>query len=317
MSPRIPSIPLLAGLALLSPAASVAQSTICNSVSNNTVFDTLTSMGGPNLLVALKAKAATVLVATRAEVWTGEAAGTNSIALWSHDPIGDKPAQALSTASWSMTRINGWQGANFASPVVLPANADFWLVWAPVNGAQASIQINNYPGGTVQRGSFDGGQSWNGPYTSTLWKYRVFCGGTPGHFEAFGTGCTGSNRLRPELGFFNVPTLGQSTVFALERALASSTAMLALGASSTAWGAITLPFNMAAIGAPGCTALCSIEISLSTSIDVTGQANLSVGVPNLASLVGQAIYTQWVVLDPLANGLQLVVSNGGKGSVGN
>lgn len=313
--PRMLHRTLLSSLVMASLLG--AQSTICHSLSNNTTFDTLTSMGGPNLWLAIKtqAPATTVVVATRAEIWTGEALGTNSLSLWSHDAVNNRPATQLGGGSWSMSRVNGWQGVTFAPIVILPST-DFWIVWAPINGAQASIEINNFPGGPTYRGSFDNGQSWNGPYSSTLWKYRIFCGGSPGHFELMGSGCTGSNRLRPELGFVGVPTLGQNTVFLLERGLASSTAFLSLGASSTAWGPTPLPFDMGAIGAPGCMALCSLDIVLSTAIDVTGQANLSLPVPSLAALLGQPLFSQWLVVDPAVNALKLVVSSGGKGKFG-
>lgn len=306
---------LLISLLLISTAAS-AQSSICHSLANNTVFDNLTSMGGPNLWIAIKTQAAVPLVVTRVEIWTGEALGTNSLWLYSNDAVNNRPLANLGGASWSMSRVNGWQGVTFPAPVVLLPNTDFWVVWAPINGAQASIQINNYPGGPTYRGSFDAGQNWNGPYSSTLWKYRIFCGGSPGHFEIFGTGCTGSNRLRPELGFFGTPTIGQSTVLMLERALASSNAWLTIGASNTMWGSVTLPYDMAGIGAAGCLVLCSPDIALGTPVDVTGQANLPVGIPNVPAFVGQPFFTQWLVYDPTANGLQLVVSNGGKGKIG-
>lgn len=301
---------------VLVPADLTAQSSICHSLANNTVFDNATSMGGPNLWLAIKTQAATPLVVTRVEIWTGEATGTNSLWLYSNDAVGNKPLASLGGASWAMTRVNGWQGATFATPIVILPNTDFWVVWAPINGAQASIQVNIYPGGPTYRGSFDAGQNWNGPYSSTLWKFRIFCGGSPGHFELFGTGCTGSNRLRPELGFFGVPTVGQNTVFMLERALASSTAFLAIGASSTSFGGLTLPFDMAVLGAAGCAILCSHDLTVSTPIDVTGQANLPLGIPNSSGLVGVPFYAQWLVLDPLANPLQLVVSNGGRAKIG-
>ncbi len=294
-----------------------AQSSICHSLSNNTVFDNNTSMGGPGILVGIRQHAAAQLVATRAEIWTGEQSGTNSIGIWSHDAVNDRPLANLGSASWSMSPVNGWQGATFASPVTIPANGDFWLVWAPIRNAQSSIQTTPFVGGPTYRASLDNGQNWNGPFTNTLWKLRIFCGGRPGHYEVFGTGCVGSNRQRPVLGFFNVPTIGQSTVFMLDKARGSSSAALVIGASNTIWGAAPLPFDMTGLGAPTCNLLASLDLLVSTPTDVTGQANLPITVPGVTALVGRLLYNQWLVLDPGANALQIVVSGGGRAVIGN
>lgn len=303
---------LVASFAFVLPA----QSSICHSLSNSTVFADGTSMGGPGLLVGIRQRAASQIVARRAEVWTGEQLGTNSIGIWSHDATNNRPLANLGTASWSMTRINTWQGATFATPITIPASADFWLVWAPINSAQASIQTTPFMGGPTYRASTDGGQTWNGPFTDTLWKLRISCGGSPGHYEVFGTGCIGSNRNRPELGFFNVPTIGQSMVLMLERARGSSSAVLVLAASNTIWGGVPLPFDMTLIGAPTCSILASLDLLVNTPTDVTGQANVPVTVPAVAAFVGQPFYNQWLVLDQGANALQIVVSNGGSAVVG-
>src|SRR5687767_9447557 len=252
--------------------ALAAQSTICHSRANNTTFANNVSMGGPNLWVGIKLQTtAQPLVATRAEMWTGEQAGTNSIWLFSHDAAGNKPLQNLGGGSWAMSRINGWQGATFPAPVLITPNTTFWLVWAPINGAQSSIEIGNLPG-PEYRGSFDQGQNWNGPFSMQDWKYRIFCGGRPGHYEVYGAGCLGATRRRPELGFADVPTLGQNTVISLASGTPSGNAFLSLGASDTNWGALALPFDLTPFGASTCSVLASLDFSITTPIDVTGQA---------------------------------------------
>jgi hypothetical protein len=275
-------------------------------------------MGGPNLLLGIKARSpSTPLVATRAEIWTGEQAGVNTIGLWSHDAANNQPRASLGSASWSMSRINGWQGATFAAPIVILPNTDFWLVWAPINGAQASIQINVYPGGPTYRGSFNGGQSWNGPFNDILWKLRIHCGGSPGHYEVYGANCAGATRRRPELGFFDVPTIGRSTVLALTQGTPSGNAFLAIGGSDASWGAIPLPLDLTPFGAATCRLLCSLDLAVPTPLDVNGQANLPLSIPGDPSLVGRAFFNQWLVVDPAANALQMLLSNGGKARIGN
>jgi hypothetical protein len=194
-----------AALLLAATTASLslsAQAQIVHANFDTPTFDDGVSMGGPNLLFAIKTQAPTVLAATRVEVWTGEQSGTNTISLWSHDAINNRPLAPLGTGSWSMGRVNGWQGAPLATPVVLNANEDVWVVWGCQNGAQAPADGPG-PGAQQYRGSFDGGASWNGPFTGQQWKFRIWTG-FAGHYEVYGTGCNGS-RGTPQLGWYGMP----------------------------------------------------------------------------------------------------------------
>ncbi|MBK8096294.1 MAG: hypothetical protein IPK26_04260 [Planctomycetes bacterium] len=300
-------------LLLLVPGLA-GQATICHALNDNLNFDNNSSMGGPNLLLAIQTTAPVALTATRIEVFTGEQTGSNSIALWTHDPVGNRPLLSLGSGSWSMSRINGWQGANLATPISIAAGQTFWVVWSPINGAQASHQGGT--GGPVYRGSFDGGASWNGPFQSIQWKFRIWCGGPVGHYETFGAGCRLSTRTTPELGWFGLPRTGSSFQVLLERGLASSFALLTIGDSDTTWAGNALPFSLASFGAAGCNVLASVGESLFTPTDVTGQAVLTLNVPMSASLLGLQFYDQWFVHDPAANALQFAVSNGGRGLIG-
>ena len=304
-------------LLALSTAALPAQSTICQSLSNNNIFQNNNSMGGPNLWLGLKLQtSATPLVATRVEMWTGEQTGTNSVSLWTHDAVNNKPLVNLGTASWSMARPNGWQGANFSAPILIAPTTTFWLVWAPINGAQSSIEVAGVPG-PEYRGSFDNGQNWNGPFSMNLWKYRIYCGGTPGQYEVYGTACGGVSRRLPQVGFAGLPTIGQSTSILIESGVPSGNAFLAIGGSDTNWGALALPVDLTPIGAAGCFLRVSLDVTLATPLDVNGQASLPLSIPANAGLVGLPFYNQWLVLDPAANALQLVFSNGGRARIGN
>jgi hypothetical protein len=50
--------------------------------------------------------------------------------------------------------------------------------------------------------------------------------------------------------------------------------------------------------------------------DANGAGSTQVPVPNDASLCGAHAYQQWVILDPTANGLGFVTSNGGDARLG-
>lgn len=310
-----PSRFLCSAAAVLAISSLTAQSSICHAVSNNTVFENGASMGGPNLWLAMRTQSPVALSATRVEIWTGERTGTNTIGLWTHDAVNNRPAVNLGSAAWSMSAINAWQGATLPTPVAIPANTDFWIVWAPVNSAQSSIQQNT-GGATVYRGSFDGGQSWNGPFTGPIWKFRIHCGGSPGHYEVFGTGCAGATRRTPVLGFFGVPTIGQNMVLMLRNGLGGGNAFVSVGISDTLMNGVPLPIDLGPAGAPGCRVLASMEMVVGVPIDPTGESNLTLPIPAQPALVGASFFDQWFVLDPGANALQLVLSNGGKGIIG-
>jgi len=311
MNPKhlLPACLLLAtGLAALPAQAQILQADF-----NNNVFDDNVSMGGPGLWLAIKTTAVTTGVALRAEIWTGEQQGINSIDLWSHDPVGNRPLARLGGGSWSMGRTNGWQGAPLDTPVILLTNEEFWIVWAPINGAQSSVQGTG-AGAQPYRGSFNGGASWNGPFQSLQWKFRIWTG-TPGHYETYGSGCIG-NRSIPVLGWFGMPMVGGSFRWTLERGPANSFALLGFGESDTMSGSTPLPYSLASLGAPGCSVQASPLVTLLSPTDPAGAATLTATLPNTPAAIGFQIFNQWFCFDATANALGMTVSNAGKGTIG-
>jgi hypothetical protein len=304
-------------LALLAVLAAPlgAQSTICHSAFDTPNYNGAVSTGGPNLLIAIKTQVAVAVTATRVEVFTGNQSGQNTIAIWSHDAANNRPLAQLGSGAWSMGLQRGWQGANLTTPVTLAAGTDCWIVWGCINNSQSSIEGTG-AGAQPYRGSFDGGATWSGPFQSWQWKFRVYCGGPPGHYEVFGNGCAGSNRLRPALGWSGLPNLGASLQISLDRGLASSVALLTIGDSNTIMGTVNLPYDLGPQGAPGCPVLASIGSTLFVPTDATGRATASLGIPPNVNLQGLRFYDQWFVLDGTANVLGLTASNGGAGTVG-
>lgn len=306
----------LVGLAAIASPVLVAQSIVVHSAFATPAYEDTRSMGGPNLLLAIRTTIPQICVAMRLEVFTGERTGVNTLALWSNDPVNNRPLQNLGQGSWSMSRENGWQGAMLSLPVVLLANDDVWLVWGCQNGAQASsVGVGTAStGAQPYRASFDGGQTWNGPYQSVQWKFRIWTG-SPAHLTAFGAGCAGSNGT-PEFHWVGTPFVGTTYDLYLHRGPVNGFAILGLGFSDTQSGPYALPYPLGAFGAPGCDVLVSPKVTGLVPTDAMGEAVVPMALVNDPAFAGQPIFHQWFCLDVGANALGLSVSNGVAGIVG-
>lgn len=290
-----------------------AQAQIAHAEFDTFTFNTQVSMGGPGLLLAVKTTIPASFVASRVEVWTGEGAGSNTIALWSHDPVGNQPAVSLGSGSWSMTNTNGWQGAPLTTPVPLTTGQEVWIVWGCINGSQASVQGTG-AGAQPYRGSFNGGASWTGPFQGNQWKFRIWSG-PAGHATLYGAGCQGGAGV-PRLGWFGLPMAGGPFDVTLDRALPSTTAVLVLGDSDTSWAGGPLPFSLAPFGAPNCSLHTSLVASLTSGVDVTGQAVMTLVMPPNPALAGFPFFAQWACLDLAANAFGFTFSNAVAATVG-
>lgn len=300
---------LAAALALSSLGA---QATVSHANFDTLVFADGQSMGGPNLQLGIKTTIPSSFVATRIEVFTGEGSGANTVALWTHDATNNRPLAPISTGAWQMGITNTWQGAPLTTPVPLTAGQTVWVVWGCVNGSQSSIQSSG--AGAQYRGSFDGGATWTGPFSGQQWKFRIWSG-PAGHYEIFGVGCNGGAGV-PRLSWFGLPMAGTSFNVHLERAVASSAALLVLGDSNTTYNGVPLPFNLAPLGASACTLLSSVTATIATATDVTGQSVLALTIPANPTLAGIQFWNQWACLDPTANLFGFAFSNGGAATVG-
>lgn len=302
----------LTGVAPVS--AQVSPSSVCQADFDGPLYNPLVSMGGPNLLLGIRTQATSTYAATRIEVFTGNQRGVNSIAIWSHDAANNQPLAPLGTGTWEMSRVRGWQGANLTPSVPLLAGTTFWVVWGPINAAQSSIQATG-AGAQPYRGSFNGGASWNGPFQSNQWKFRIYCG-SPGHYEALGTGCPGASRMTPELGWNGIPNVGGSMDVLLQNGVANDFALLTIGDSVTTWLGNPLPYNLAPQGAPGCLVYNSVASTALVLTDGAGGASYTLNIPPTGSLFGYQFYDQWFVHDATANPLTYKVSGSGAGTIG-
>jgi hypothetical protein len=142
---------------------------------NNNVF-----MGGPIVAIAWTPVATETI--TRIEVFTGETAGPNALAIWSDD--GGSPSRPLAnlsnTNSFSLSLANSWQGADLLTPVTVTAGGKYWIVYDPAGGEQCPCQNGTgqqYWGGSGGTITGTPAPSWFGPFSfpDRAWKFRVFC----------------------------------------------------------------------------------------------------------------------------------------------
>lgn len=132
-------------------------------------FDDNVSMGGPQMWFAMRYRPAADVTVDQAQVFTGEVVGASSIGVWTS--AGGAPGARLASGEWTVGQGNEWQGALLDQPVQLSAGVDYWVVWTPPNGAQATWDSS---GSDLvdYRSSFDGGQTWGLTYRDKL-KLRV------------------------------------------------------------------------------------------------------------------------------------------------
>lgn len=251
----------------------------------------------------------------RVEIFTGETSGPHSVAIWTTHPVQGVPGTQLSQGWWSASAQNSWQGADLQSTVSLVTGQPYWVVWQTVAGAQDST--NNANGGrytVLTVDSQDNGMTWGRPRWAES-KYRLVCIDL-GTYASYGQGCVGSRGVIPLLAWSGLPTAGTVFTLRLVDGEPGSVAALVTGVSEQTWLGVPLPYDLTLSGAPGCTVACSLELLIPSPIDTAGRVNVDLSIPRDPTVVGRNFYNQWWVFDPMANALQVSVSQGGHGVVG-
>jgi hypothetical protein len=183
---------------LVAAAATFARAqTVCHVENDGPNYNDNVFMGP--VLLGVEFTAPSTFNVTRIEVFTGEATGPNSVAIWTHDSANNQPGSPISTGTWSMSVVDSWQGADLPSNAPIVAGTTYWMVWGVVGGSQASVDVPMATLGQPYRGSFDNGQTWNGPFqfNDRHWKFRLY-GDCSGAAFCFGdgtqtTGCPCAN----------------------------------------------------------------------------------------------------------------------------
>ena len=126
---------------------------------------------------------------------------------------------------------------------------------------------------------------------------------TNGMASVFGLVTGYSSGTVPALSARTAPALGESFQLDVDGALPATAVVLFFGLSNTTLGGVALPIELSPVGAQGCFALTSMDVSLTGATSATGVAGFTIPVPNHPSLSGQSLYHQAFVADPLANAL--------------
>jgi hypothetical protein len=219
--------------------------------------------------------------------------------VWIYDrSASGQPGNILGTTTMMVSGSPAANTASFAPPVVIPAaNTDFFVVIDNSVGLRLPICT----AGTLETHYFNGPPTWNGPFSSVRWNYQVNC-------------CGGG--AIPQLTNTGRPAFNTSFTVNVVKAAPTTVAVLFTGFSNSTWNGIPLPFDLGQLGAPGCSLLAPGAVLQVANTDANGAGSTQVPVPNDASLCGAHAYQQWVILDPTANGLGFVTSNGGDARLG-
>ncbi len=135
-----------------------------------------------------------------------------------------------------------------------------------------------------------------------------------GFYNAFGNGCAGSagTATLSSVGF---PDVGRSMTIQVDNVPANQMGVLWFGASDATWSGSPLPMPLDSYGMTGCSLLVSLDspVPLSTG---SGNPSYNLRVPTTAALIGHDFFNQYAAVDFGANPAGVVLTNAGKGTVG-
>jgi glucose/arabinose dehydrogenase len=167
----------------------------------------------------------------------------------------------------------------------------------------------------LARGSTSG-SGGTGIRTGALVKISA-AGSVVPTFTTYGDGCAGSLGV-PYLRPSAAPRLGDvSFMLFVGNALPFTAGGLQLGSSNTSWQYGPLPLDLSPLGLTGCFMRTSSDQLLTAFNGAGNELPLSVGIPNVPTLLGATVYLQALVLDPAANQFGGAITAGVAAHVGN
>ncbi len=163
-----------------------------------------------------------------------------------------------------------------------------------------------------------------GPYRYDRWMTDTFYNseGGSGTRQMFGQACapTGSGKTpRLSVSTFRL-LIGKTAYISLYAYRNNVPCFMFLGASKTAWGGLKLPYDLTALGATGCKVLTGADVILTATSHPSyssGSTYFCFFVPENPSFIGQHIYSQGFVIDPKANAMGLLSTEGWDITFGN
>ena len=232
------------------------------------------------------------------------------------DAAGGYAANHNVAAVWRLaaTGSGRFDGGNAGSPVPVAMALDHPIYLAPGTYGMAVYSVGcgmGYSGGAVNVSNADlsisAGGSKYGVFSATMTASRSWNGtlhyGTEqtsdgAGFGYFGAGCAGTQGIAGQ-SFTGAPNLGGVLTVSVDR-LPQNAMIYMLGFSRTNSAFGPLPFDLTAVGMPGCLLRVS-QTATMLGIGSGGTATVGFGVPQIPTLSGVMLFTQPFVLDPGAN----------------
>jgi len=131
-------------------------------------------------------------------------------------------------------------------------------------------------------------------------------------FTPFGTGCASTAGV-PVLAAqgSSLPKVGTTFSTTVSPLGLTSLPFGLLGVSNTAWSGLPLPLDLTLIGMQGCDIYVSVDVSMRLAVSGSS-ATWDLPIPNTSNLLGQSLYQQAFVIDPLGS----ATSNAGTMTIG-
>ncbi len=131
-----------------------------------------------------------------------------------------------------------------------------------------------------------------------------------------GEGCAGNSGSTPRHEFVGRPSIGNAAwSMRMVGGVAQAPTFLMLGSNRAVFAGVPLPFDLGAIGMPGCQLYTDRIFTLSTVLDASGAVSVPLPVPNDNTLTGGRLTGQFLVLTIGANPLGLLTSDVAEGIV--
>jgi hypothetical protein len=245
---------------------------------------------------------ATTLTVDGFDIWSASTGGSVTVPAHIYLDVNGVPA-ATPVASTTMTvdAQPGFYMATFASPVTV--NGAFYLGFdTSAQNAYISSLTSGASGVGFYRDIPSGQPNWllSGLVTAPSWLVRCQAG---------------ASGLVPQMSIIGQPQLGTTYQPSVDDALPATFALLVSGLSDQFQQGLPLPLPLP--GALGCELLVAADVTELATTDANGHASRAIVVPASGSLVGLDVFHQWAIWDPTVNSLNIVVSNGGRATVGN